>query len=79
MNPKTFRYGPFAGGGVAEFFAAHGVALHDMPPEQRQSLRLDLEAQLMSNSGGNFIVTIGETRLVFEGPDEMGTLHHCLL
>lgn len=75
MDFQAFRYGPFAGGGVAEFFAAHGVDLHDVPLEQRKSLLHALEAQLRNQAEDDFVVTISGTQFVFEGPDEMGNLH----
>lgn len=76
MNPKTFRYRPFAGGGVTEFLAAHGVVLAELSSPDLQKLQFAVAHKLQHDPDSNFIFDTGDGTLIFEGPDEMGHLYY---
>lgn len=73
---KTFRYRPFAGGGVAEFLAAHGVVLKELSSCDLRCLQFSLAQKLSHAADEDFYLDTGDSSLIFEGPDEMGHLYH---
>lgn len=76
MYTHIARYRPFAGGGVAEFLAAHGVALDKFSSRNLACLQSALAHQLTDSPSEDFCLEIGGSRLIFEGPDEKGSFYH---
>lgn len=73
-----YWYRQYGRGGVAEFFHEHGVSLQEERPRKIRKLIHDLEKCLIHSPQGYFICAFHNTSFIFDGPDEMGTLHFYL-